>query len=185
MDDARSTIDKVYEDNGYMIQDKDATSIKDVKEKERVMTEAIEESAEEMGITSVVVKSEEKLKNGENIELPLRVSYAESKVKLSRLPVWFLNALGSLSISELDDFVARYKNELSVNERLAINLLNNAMAEDKDALNTFWQIQQKMLQKTNVANQINIAVTNKDSSVSKMLDDIASKIKDADVAAGN
>lgn len=176
-----TTKDQFYEDNGYIVSD-DVTDYSKVKEKEKIMTEAIAETEKETGM-KVVVRSEEKLENGEKIELPVRISYAENKVKLSRLPIWFVTAIGSMSTQEINQFVVKYQDELSINEKLAIDLLYGALAKDKDALQIFWDIQKKMLQRTNVANQINIAVTPKDTSVTRMLDDIASRIKDADVDA--
>lgn len=168
--------DSVYVEHGYVVEDE--VSVFDEKEKEKVYEGAIVDTAKEMN-AKVVVRSEEKLENGEQVELPLRVAYTESKVKLSRLPVWFLNALGSLSIDELYEFRDKYKDEISVNELAAINLLDGVLAKDKEAVATFWQIQQKMLQRTNVANQINISVKGKDNTVSRMLDEISDKIMNA------
>lgn len=168
--------DEFYEGKGIEIPDKNATGIVEMHEYEKKMEKAISEAASEMNMKPVT-KTVEKMENGTQPELPLRVAYAENKVALSKVPVWYLTALGSLSVEELNEFRVKYGSEMSLNEQIALNLLDGAMVGDKDAVKTFWDIQQKMLMRTNIANQINISVKNNDKSVTSMLDTITERLK--------
>lgn len=148
------------------------------KEQERIMEEAEEE-------TQVVVQNvtQNKLENGERVVLPNRIAFEEKNVAIGRLPIWYLNALGSMNQDELDDFIRDYGGELSLNEQIALQLLEQARGGVKEAVQTFWNIQTKMLTKTNVANQVNITVNKPDSVVSNLLDEISAKIRDADTVS--
>ena len=83
---------------------------------------------------------------------------------------------------ELNDFIRTYNDDLSMNERIAINLLRGAEANRKEDVDRFWNLQMKMLNKTNV--NMNFNMNNKpDAIVTSLLDDIADKIQNA--ADGN
>ena len=174
--------DDYYVDKGYEIVG--GTDIRDYHEYEEKMNEAVSEAANETGVT-VVVKpesNENKLKNGTQVELPSRIAFQEQKVSLSRLPIWYLNAIGSLTPTELVEFKSKYADSISVNEIICMELLEKSMAGDKEATTTFWNIQQKMLQKTNIQNQINITSNRgEEGGIRSLLDVISNNIKEANL----
>ena len=140
-----------------------------------------EELTEDQTGTSLKHVTENKLANGERFEITAKTAFQESKVALGRLPIWYLNALGSMTENELKDFEKEYAKELSLNEIVALNLLKKARWGDKEATDKFWNIQMKLLNKTNVQNQINVSIQKPDSVVTDLLDNITKKIKEADV----
>ena len=153
------------------------------KELEQADVLVQEQASEETGIV-VKWQTENKDENGNRLELPARIAFEDSKVNMGRLPVWYLNALGSMNEKELDDFIKKYNEDLSINECIAINLLRGAKQGKKEDVDRFWNIQMKMLNKTNV--NMNFNVDNKpDAVVTSLLDDIAKKIQDGNVVAEN
>lgn len=153
------------------------------KELEQADVLVQEQASEETGIV-VKWQTENKDENGNRLELPARIAFEDSKVNMGRLPVWYLNALGSMNEKELDEFIKKYNEDLSINECIAINLLRGAKQGKKEDVDRFWNIQMKMLNKTNV--NMNFNVDNKpDAVVTSLLDDIAKKIQDGNVVAEN
>ena len=70
-----------------------------------------------------------------------------------------------------------YRDDLTENEIIANQLLERVINRDKDAEKIFWDMQMKVLGKTNVVNQINVAVQKPDAIVTTLLDDIASRLQ--------
>lgn len=174
--------DIVYEQLGLntLVEEAD---IVHMHEEQEIQVQAEEQASEETG---VVVKhvTENKLQCGEPLEITSKTAFQESKVALGRLPVWYLNALGSMTEEELDNFTRTYSGKLSMNELIALNLLKKAKWGDKEAVDKFWNIQMKLLNKTNVVNQINVSVQKPDSVVTDLLDKITKNIQNGD-AVGN
>lgn len=174
----------VYESLGFDVGDADEnTYMEKKKEAEEAEVLAQEEAEKESGVR-VKWETSNKDENGNRIELPARLAFEDSKVNVGRLPVWYLNALGSMNEKELNDFIRKYNEELSINEVIAINLLRGAKRNHKDDVDRFWNIQMKMLNKTNVQMNFNMA-QKPDAVVSTLLDDIAKRIKEGDVVEGN
>ena len=173
-----------YERLGFDVGEADEnTYMERKKEGEKDEVLAQEEAEKESGVR-VRWETSNKDENGNRLELPARLAFEDSKVNVGRLPVWYLNALGSMNESELNDFIRKYNEELSINEVIAINLLRGAKRNHKEDVDRFWNIQMKMLNKTNVQMNFNMA-QKPDAVVSTLLDDIAKKIKDGDVVEGN
>lgn len=168
--------DKYYTEQGYDLPPSTSLSSyhDNIKEQEDIQERVQEE-------TGVVVQNESfnKLENGNTLRLTNRLHFEEQKVNLGRLPIWFVNALGSMSECELEAFLDEYKDELSINEKAALNLINGVREGNSDALKVFWDIQLKLLNKTNVVNQVNVSISKPDAVVSNLLDEIADKIKKA------
>lgn len=172
--------DVVYEQLGLntLVQEAD---IVQVHEDQDAQVLAEEQASEETGVI-VKHETENKLENGERLEISAKTAFQESKVALGRLPVWYLNALGSMTEEELDNFTRTYSGKLSMNEQIALNLLKKAKWGDKEAVDKFWNIQMKLLNKTNVVNQINVSVQKPDSVVTDLLDKITKNIQNGDAA---
>lgn len=156
-----------------------ATPLEKIHEHRKKAVKDIEETEAETG---VVLKNETSVKteNGKRLELTNRVAFEEQKVNMGRLPIWLVNAIGSMTPSELSQFRTQYRDELSINELITLDFMDKVQLGDKDAVKAFWDIQLKMMNKTNIQNQINIAVNKPDAVVSNLLDEIANKIKNSD-----
>lgn len=109
----------------------------------------------------------------EGLKLPLRVLYEQSKVEYSRSPLWFLQALGALSLEELSQFLKDYRSELSANEIAASDLILGVVKKDEIATARFWRLQEKMLNSKAIQSQVNNIVIASDSAVKKQLDAIS------------
>ena len=179
MSNKRHKQEQVYEQLGFDVMDSNENEYMNMRkqaEQDEVLAQEIAQKE-----SGVVVRPETDVKdeNGNRLELPLRIAYEDQKVSLGRLPIWYLNALGSMNENELDDFIRTYNAELSMNEVIAINLLRDAKKGKKEAMNMFWNIQMKLLNKTNVVNQVNVTVQKPDAVVSSLLDEIANRISPA------
>lgn len=170
----------VYEQLGFDVSNADENDyMEQRKQQEQDEVLAQEEAENESGL-SVKWETSNKDENGNRIELPARLAFEDSKVNVGRLPVWYLNALGSMNEEELENFIRKYNKELSMNERIAINLLRGAEANKKEDVDRFWAIQMKMLNKTNVQMNFNMA-QKPDAVVTNLLDNIAKKIQDGNI----
>lgn len=109
----------------------------------------------------------------EGLKLPLRVLYEQKKVEYSRSPLWFLQALGALSLEELSQFLKDYRSELSANEIAASDLILGVVKKDEIATARFWRLQEKMLNSKAIQSQVNNIVIASDSAVKKQLDAIS------------
>lgn len=170
----------VYEQLGYDVGEADEHMYMERKKQgERDEVIAQQQAEAESGL-KIKWETSNRDENGNRIELPARLAFEDSKVNMGRLPVWYLNAMGSMSESELEDFMVKYGSEMSLNERLSASLLMGANRGRKEDVDRFWNIQMKMIGKTNV--NMNVNVNNKpDSVVSNLLDNIAKNIQEANV----
>ena len=109
----------------------------------------------------------------EGLKLPLRVLYEQKKVEYSRSPLWYLQALGALSLEELSQFLKDYRSELSANEIAASDLILGVVKKDEIATARFWRLQEKMLNSKAIQSQVNNIVIASDSAVKKQLDAIS------------
>lgn len=109
----------------------------------------------------------------EGLKLPLRVLYEQKKASYSKSPLWFLQALGALSLEELSQFLKDYRSELSANEIAASDLLLGVIKKDEIATARFWKLQEKMLNSKAIQSQVNNIVIASDSAVKKQMDAIS------------
>lgn len=109
----------------------------------------------------------------EDLKLPLRVLYEQKKVAYSKSPLWFLQALGALSLEELSQFLKDYRSELSANEIAASDLILGVVKKDEIATARFWKLQEKMLNSKAIQSQVNNIVITSDSAVKKQMDAIS------------
>lgn len=120
---------------------------------------------------------------GTIMQVPLRTAFRYERMSADKNAISALSLSGNLCRNELDLLVERYGDELTYNERAAIDLVKRAV-DDKDpnAIKLFWEIQTKVAQKTNIANQINIAVASPNAMMTTLLDQITDSIKNANDA---
>lgn len=109
----------------------------------------------------------------EGLKLPLRVLYEQKKVEYSRSPLWYLQALGALSLEELSQFLKDYRSQMTANEIAASDLILGVVKKDEVATARFWRLQEKMLNNKSIQSQINNIVIASDSAVKKQLDAIS------------
>lgn len=170
--------EQVYEQLGFNVGEGNENEYMPMRKKAEEDEIVAQKEAENASGMKVKWETSTRDENGNRIELPARLAFEDSKVNMGRLPVWYLNALGSMNEKELNDFIRTYNEELSMNEKIAINLLRGAEGGKKEDVDRFWNIQMKMLNKTNV--NMNFNMNQKpDAVVTTLLDDIADKIRNA------
>lgn len=79
-----------------------------------------------------------------DIKVPLKVGLRK-QVALSDLPVIWLFSLGNLSVKEYNDYLKSNEGKLSINEIAASDLLSRVLKNEKDSVNTYWRLNERML----------------------------------------
>ena len=110
------------------------------------------------------------------IKLPLKVLYEQDKIDVGKLPIWYLQALGSMTIREYNDFVKSNSDKLNINEIAASDLLSGVLAKDATATARFWDLQKTLLKSKNVIQQINNINIGRDDAVKNIIDDISDRL---------
>ena len=111
-----------------------------------------------------------------DIKLPLKVLYEQDKIDIGKLPIWYLQALGSMTIREYNDFVKSHQAELNINEIAASDLLQGVLAKDATATARFWDLQKTLLKSKNVIQQINQINIGRDDAIRNLMDDISDRL---------
>lgn len=111
--------------------------------------------------------------NERDVKLPLKVLYEQDKIDYGKMPVWYLQALGSMTIKEYNEFVKSHQTELNINEIAASDLLQGVLNKDATATARFWDLQKTLLKSKNVIQQINNINIGRDEAVKNIIDDIS------------
>ena len=111
-----------------------------------------------------------------DVKLPLKVLYEQDKIDVGKLPIWYLQALGSMTIKEYNEFVKSHQAELNINEIAASDLLSGVLAKDATATARFWDLQKTLLKSKNVIQQINNINIGRDEAVRNIIDDISASL---------
>ncbi len=98
------------------------------------------------------------VKNQRLERMPLRLAYQKNKVDLGKLPLWYLQAIGSMSLEERDEFIKNNKKDLTINELIANDLLDGVLHKDKLSIEMFWNLQKTLIGKKTVINEIHQTV---------------------------
>lgn len=169
-------IKKMY--NGmYMLRETNETrllarngkdAIQERNKQEGEFLEKVHEREVATGRKLEVVADEER-----DVKLPLKVLYEQDKIDVGKLPLWYLQALGSMSIKEYNDFVKRNGDQLNINEIAASDLLTGVLQKDATATARFWDLQKTLLKSKNVIQQINNINIGRDDAVKNIIDDIS------------
>ena len=145
-----------------------SNAIAENKEKEREFVEKIEERERATGRELEVVADVNR-----DVKLPLKVLYEQDKIDIGKMPIWYLQALGSMTIKEYNDFVKSNQAELNINEIAASDLLQGVIQKDAVAVARFWDLQKTLLKSKNVIQQVNQINIGRDAAVKNIIDDIA------------
>ena len=163
------------------------------KAKEKAFVKKLEEREKktgrklDIGVNSVK-KNKEKavsrtihgVKNQRLEDMPLRIAYQKDKVDMGKLPIWYLQAIGSMTPKEKREFVDKNKDDLTINELIASQLLDDVLEKNNDAIKMFWDLQKTLMGKKTVINEIHQTVKRPDSIMSDILADIESNAMEAE-----
>ncbi len=183
---------KEYEKSG--LPDYENPDLNAEKKKENEMIEKIKKAEKRTGrkldigvkvhpkqTKKEVARTISGVKNQRLEGMPLRIAYQKNKVDLGKLPLWYLQAIGSMSIEERDEFVKKNKKDLTINELIANDLLDGVLKKDKLSLELFWNLQKTLIGKKTVINEIHQTVK-PDSVMSDILADIETKAMEAETS---
>lgn len=143
------------------------SAIAEYHEESNAMVSKLEERMEEKNVELEVVADADR-----DIKLPLRVLYEQNKIDVGRMPIWYLQALGSMTIKEYNEFVKSNSDQLNINEIAASDLLQGVIKKDAVAVARFWDLQKTLLKSKNVIQQINNISITQDTAVKNLMDDI-------------
>lgn len=139
-------------------------------------------NAQEAFITKITKREEEKnislqpiTDTDRNIKLPLRVLYEQKKMDMGKLPLWYLQAIGSMTIQEYNNFLKENEGKLTMNEIAASDLMNGVIRKDPESVKRYWDIQSKLLKSPQVIQQVNNNIT-VNAPMRATLDAIASRV---------
>ena len=122
--------------------------------------------------------------NNQRLErMPLRLAYQKDKIDMGKLPIWYLQAIGSMTLEEKDEFLEKNKKDLTINELIATDLLEGVLEKDEDATKMFWDLQKTMMSKKTVINEIHQTIKKPDSIMSDILANIETEVMEAETTA--
>lgn len=160
---------KEYEKSG--LPDYENPDLNAEKKKEKEFVKKLEEREKatgrklDIGVKSLKNNKEKAVSrkiNGVNNQrferMPLRIAYEKNKVDLGKLPIWYLQAIGSMTIEERNIFVENNKKDLTINEIIANDLLDGVLEKDDDCVKLFWDLQKTLMGKKTVINEIHQTV---------------------------
>lgn len=151
-----------------LLDDTGHDAITRYKEEESEFVEKIKKREEETGRKLEVVDD-----SGRDIKLPLKVMYDPKSIQAARLPIWYLQAMGSMSITEYNRFVKSNYDQLNLNEIAASDLLTGVIKKDSTAVARFWDLQKTLLKSKNVIQQVNNITISRDDAVRNIINDIS------------
>lgn len=140
-------------------------------EQEREFMDKVEEREEATGRSLEVVADVDR-----QVKLPLKVLYEQEKIDVGKMPIWYLQALGSMTIREYNDFVKSNSDKLNINEIAASDLLQGVIQHDAVAVARFWDLQKTLLKSKNVIQQVNQINIGRDAAVKNIMDDISDRL---------
>lgn len=146
----------------------------DQKQRRKQMVDKLHEREKVTGRELKIVPA-----SNRDARLPLEVLFDDKKgVSVDRLAVWVLQTMGSLTETEVEDWLRNKRNALTVNEILALELLQKTLSGDREAQKLFWNVQQTLLRSKGVSQQITNITINRDAKVKTIIDSIAEDLFD-------
>ena len=136
--------------NDELLDKRGSEAVKENKVLEGEFLDKVHERERATGRELEVVADAER-----DMKLPLKVLYEQDKIDVGKLPIWYLQALGSMTIREYNEFVKSNSDKLNINEIAASDLLSGVIAKDAVAVARFWDLQKTLLKSKNVIQQIN------------------------------
>lgn len=163
-----------YNDDMDGLLDKQGSNaLNERDEGEREFVSKIEEREAATGRQLEVVADADR-----QIKLPLKVLYEQEKIDVGKMPIWYLQALGSMTIQEYNDFVKSNSDKLNINEIAASDLLQGVINRDAVSVARFWDLQKTLLKSKNVIQQVNQINIGRDAAVKNIMDDISGQLFD-------
>ena len=150
-----------------------SNAVNERKEGEREFVAKIEEREAATGRQLEVVADVDR-----EIKMPLKVLYEQEKIDVGKMPIWYLQALGSMTIKEYNEFVKSNSDKLNINEIAASDLLQGVIQHDAVAVARFWDLQKTLLKSKNVIQQVNQINIGRDAAVKNIMDDISDRLFD-------
>ena len=154
-----------------LLDKRGSNAIKDNKVLEGEFVDKVRERERATGRELEVVADAER-----DVKLPLKVLYEQDKIDVGKLPIWYLQALGSMTIKEYNEFVKSNSDKLNINEIAASDLLQGVLSKDATATARFWDLQKTLLKSKNVIQQINTINIGRDDAVKNIIDDISDRL---------
>lgn len=148
-----------------------SNALNERNEQERAFMDKVEEREEATGRSLEVVADVDR-----QVKLPLKVLYEQEKIDVGKMPIWYLQALGSMTIREYNDFVKSNSDKLNINEIAASDLLQGVIQHDAVAVARFWDLQKTLLKSKNVIQQVNQINIGRDAAVKNIMDDISDRL---------
>lgn len=148
-----------------------SNALNERNEQEREFMDKVEEREEVTGRSLEVVADVDR-----QVKLPLKVLYEQEKIDVGKMPIWYLQALGSMTIREYNDFVKSNSDKLNINEIAASDLLQGVIQHDAVAVARFWDLQKTLLKSKNVIQQVNQINIGRDAAVKNIMDDISDRL---------
>lgn len=158
-----------YKESG--LPDLPNPSLEQRKNEEAKLVDDISKREEETGMELEVV-----IADRPDIKLPVRVAYQQEKIDLGKLPIWYLQAMGSMTMEEYNTFIKEHQKDLTLNELIASDFLAKVINKDASATERFWRLQEKLLTRQQIIHQVNTAQVKPDAVMSDLLDGIEKKL---------
>lgn len=124
---------------------------------------------------------EVKLKHFSPGNTSVRIGYEAEKLSLGKMPIWYLQALGSMTPEEVLEFKEAHKHEMTLNELISLDLLMGTYRGDERCVNRFWELQKAMMSKKTVINEVNQTVVKPNSVMNDILDGIEQGLAEGEV----
>lgn len=167
-------IRKEYE--GANLPDYENPDLAERHEAEQLFIEDIEKREFATGKTLEV-----KMKHFSPGNTAVRIGYEAEKLSLGKMPIWYLQALGSMSPQEAVEFKDAHKDEMTLNELISYDLLMGTYQGDEKCVNRFWELQKAMMSKKTVINEVNQTVVKPNSVMNDILDSIQQNLSEGQV----
>ena len=164
-------IRKEYEEAN--LPDYENPDIKERHKAEQLFLEDIEKREFATGKTLDV-----KLKHFSPGNTSVRIGYEAEKLSLGKMPIWYLQALGSMSPQEAVEFKDAHKDEMTLNELISYDLLMGTYQGDEKCVNRFWELQKAMMSKKTVINEVSQTVVKPNSVMNDILDSIEQNLSE-------
>lgn len=168
------SVRKEYEDAN--LPDYENPDIKERHQAEKLFVEDIEKREFATGKNLEV-----KLKHFTPGNTAVRIGYEAEKLSLGKMPIWYLQALGSMSPKEAMEFAEAHKDEMTLNELISYDLLMGTYQGDEKCVNRFWELQKAMMSKKTVINEVSQTVVKPNSVMNDILDSIEQNLPEAEV----
>lgn len=146
-------------------------SLVERRKEEQKVVDDIKKREEETGMELEVVVADRP-----EIKMPVRVAYQQEKIDLGKLPIWYLQAMGSMTMEEYNTFLKEHHKDLTLNELIASDFIAKVLNKDASATERFWRLQEKLLNRQQVIQQVNNITVKPDAVMTDLLNGIEAEL---------